>query len=242
MIRFPIMTLLRFWYNHGFLGLDTQHPWRTVDGGSREYVKRLIAPFRNRIHTNTPIQKVRAGNLQVDIHSKRGSERYDSVILATHADQALRLLHEPTMLQRELLTPFAYQSNSVRVHTDPKFMPQTKRCWASWNYRTETQGQSTHYWMNSLQGVSERENYFVSLNASDRVTQHACKRSMTYEHPLFDLKAVEAQRRLPELNDPRGNTFFCGSYFRYGFHEDAFKSAVDLCQTLLSSNPWEMAA
>lgn len=241
MLRFPAMTLLRFWHNHGFLGLDTQHPWRTVDGGAREYVKRLIAPFRDRIHTSTPVQRVHlSGSGLVGIETRLGIETFDKVIFATHADQALRLLESPTPLQRELLTPFAYQPNSVRVHTDPQFMPKTRSCWASWNYRSEATGTSTHYWMNSLQGVSMKHDYFVSLNVSDRVPAAACRRSLDYEHPLFDLDAMKAQRRLPELNDTSGATFFCGSYFRYGFHEDAFKSAVDLCNTLLGGDPWEV--
>ena len=240
MLRFPAMTLLRFWHNHGFLGLDTQHPWRTVDGGAREYVKRLIAPFRDRIHPSTPVQRVHlSGAGLVGIETRLGIETFDKVIFATHADQALRLLESPTPLQRELLTPFAYQPNSLRVHTDPKFMPKTRSCWASWNYRSEATGPSTHYWMNSLQGVSRKHDYFVSLNVSDCVPAAACRRSLDYEHPLFDLDAIKAQRRLPELNDTSGTTFFCGSYFRYGFHEDAFRSAVDLCATLLGGDPWE---
>ena len=243
MLRFPAMTLVRFWHNHGFLGLNAQHPWRTVDGGAREYVKRLIAPFRERIHTSTPVLRVHvSGNGLVGVESARGIETFDKVIFATHADQALRMLELPTPLQRELLSPFAYQPNSVRVHTDPQFMPKTRGCWASWNYRSEESGTSTHYWMNYLQGVSEKDDYFVSLNVSDRVPAAACKRAIDYEHPLFDLDAIKAQRRLPELNDTSGVTFFCGSYFRYGFHEDAFKSAVDLCTTLAGSDPWEVRA
>lgn len=242
MVVFPAMTLLRFWHNHGFLGLDTQHPWRTVDGGSREYVKRLIAPFRDRIHVSTPVKSVHlSAQGLAGVESNRGIETFDKVIFATHADQALRLLANPTPLQQELLAPFSYQENSVRVHTDPKFMPQTRRSWASWNYLSDSKTEtSIHYWMNSLQGVSEKEDYFVSLNVSDRVPGAACKRALDYEHPLFDLAAIKSQRRLPELNDTSGSTFFCGSYFRYGFHEDAFKSAVDLCTTLIGADPWEV--
>ncbi|MDB4632614.1 FAD-dependent oxidoreductase [Verrucomicrobiales bacterium] len=241
MLQFPAMTLLRFWHNHGFLGLDKQHQWRTVNGGSREYVKRLVEPFRERIHTKTPVLAVRTTDAGVEIDSPRGTECFDKVILASHADQSLKLLESPTALQVELLSPFAYQKNSVRVHTDTKFMPKTQRCWASWNYRSERRGNSTHYWMNSLQDVSDKKDYFVSLNASEGVPEAASKRALEYEHPLFDLNAIKAQKRLPELNDPKGRTFFCGSYFRYGFHEDAFRSSVDLCHSLLKGDPWEVA-
>ena len=240
-LRFPAMTLLRFWHNHGFLGLHTQHPWRTIDGGAREYVTRLIQPFRSRIHTRTPVTGVRVTNGSAEITSKRGTESFDKVIFATHADQALGLLDTPTPLQRELLSPFAYQPNAVRVHTDSVVMPQSRNCWASWNYRSEQADNNTHYWMNSLQGVSDRENYFVSLNTNDRIAASSIKRSLDYEHPLFDLAAIKTQRRLATLNDTKGVSFFCGSYFRYGFHEDAFKSAVDLCETLLGHDPWKEA-
>jgi predicted NAD/FAD-binding protein len=241
MVLFPAMTLLRFWHNHGFLGLGSQHPWRTVDGGAREYVQRLIAPFRDRIRVSTPVRSVHLSERGlVGVESADGIETFDKVIFATHADQALKLLADPSPLQRELLAPFAYQANSVRVHTDPKFMPEKRRCWASWNYRSESESDtSIHYWMNSLQGVSDKENYFVSLNVGDRVPDAASKRALDYDHPLFDLAAIKAQRRLPQLNYTSGATFFCGSYFRYGFHEDAFKSAVDLCSVLVEGNPWE---
>lgn len=239
MLQFPAMALLRFWHNHGFLGLNTQHPWRTVDGGSREYVKRLIAPFRERVHTGTPVKSIREDNGAVEVVSARGAERFDKVILATHADQALALLASPSPLQSELLRPFRYQHNAVRVHTDPTLMPRSRRCWASWNYRSDPHGSSIHYWMNSLQGVSDSKNYFVSLNAGDRIPVQASKHALDYEHPLFDLAAIRTQHRLPELNACSSGLFFCGSYFRYGFHEDAFRSAVDLCRILLGGDPWE---
>ncbi len=240
MLAFPALTLLRFWHNHGFLGLHTQHPWRTVDGGSREYVKRLIKPFRDRIRTSTPVNRVRVlEDNGVEIHSQGGIERFDKVIFATHADQALRLLDPPSPQQRALLAPFTYQSNDVQAHSASSVMPRTRRCWASWNHRSDAHGNSIHYWMNSLQGVSTVENYFVSLNAGDLLSgEAASKRALTYEHPQFSLQAIEAQEQLPGLNDPRGATFFCGSYFGYGFHEDAFRSAVDLAATLMGRDPW----
>lgn len=247
MLRFPAITLLRFWHNHGFLGLDTQHPWRTIDGGSREYVRRLIAPFRDRIHVSTPVQTIRrdAGAIEV-ITDQRGVETFDRVILATHPPQSLRLMDTPTEREREILGAFAYQSNEVHLHSDDRFMPATRRCWASWNYRTdEIEGQArptTHYWMNCLQGVSQNRDYFVSLNAGNRVPEKSVHRRIDYEHPLFDLEAIRAQDRIPELNDPGNNTetFFCGAWTRYGFHEDGFLSSVNLCQTLLGGDPWEL--
>ena len=246
MLRFPAVTLLRFWYNHGFLGLDTQHPWRTVDGGAQEYVRRLIEPIRDRIHLNTPVGQVwrDADGVEIITHA-RGVERFDRVILATHAPQSLKLLESPTVLENELLSRFSYQPNEVKLHTDPRFMPDTRRCWAAWNYRSDVDGSevnaTTHYWMNCLQGVSDQKNYFVSLNTSERVSDEDCLRKINYEHPLFDLEALRAQKRLPELNRTgNGNrTYYCGAWFRYGFHEDGLLSAVDLCHNLLGGDPWE---
>ncbi len=239
MLRFPAMTLLRFWHNHGFLGLHTQHPWRTVDGGSREYVRRLTAPFLDRVRLETPVLGVADQGDFVEVRTSTGSERYDRVILASHADQALALLETPTAKQRTLLEPFRYQHNAVTVHSETAVMPQTRDCWASWNYRAEDAHTSVHYWMNSLQGVSRHTHFFVSLNAENLVPEASRKRQLDYEHPLFDLAAIQAQKRLPELNTDDTRVYFCGSYFRYGFHEDALRSAVDLCESLLGHDPWE---
>ena len=243
---FPALTLLRFWHNHGFLGLDTQHPWRTVTGGSRSYVEKLTEPFQDRILLETPVRGIeRKPGQGVVVISDREEEAFDAVIIAAHGDQAFQMLLDRTPLETDLLQHFRYQGNQVDVHTDPRFMPGKRRCWASWNYRSTVNGAghtetTTHYWMNSLQGVSDRENYFVSLNARGKVPQEAVKRRLEYEHPLFDLAAREAQWRLPELNAAGADsrTYYCGSYFRYGFHEDALLSSVNLCGQLLGGDPW----
>lgn len=244
MLDFPALTLLRFWHNHGFLGLHTQHPWRTVTGGSREYVSRLIAPFRDRIHTAAPVRSVTRSPEGVTILSPRGEETYDHAILAAHAPASLAMLSDPTALEREILAAFAYQPNAVTVHSDDRVMPRTRRCWASWNYRTEPDARrtSTHYWMNSLQGVSERTNYYVSLNAPEPLAAGKRHRDLDYEHPLFDLAAGRAQARLPELHRAarESRTSFCGAWTRYGFHEDGLLSAVTVCETLLGGDPWSL--
>lgn len=241
MLKFPAMTLVRFWFNHGFLGLSGRHQWRTVDGGSREYVRRLIRPFEDRIHTKSPALSVREAGDEVEVEISgegAGTRRFDRVILAAHADQSLRMLAAPTPLQDELLRPFTYQANDVDLHSDVAFMPKKRLAWGSWNYRSDPGGNpSIHYWMNNLQGVSKKENYFVSLNSRDEISPDMIRKNLQYDHPLFDLDAMAAQARLPELNVD-GRIHFSGSYFRYGFHEDAFKSAVDLSQQLLEGDPW----
>ncbi len=241
MLDFPAVTLLRFWHNHGFLGLHTQHQWRTVDGGSREYVKRLIPPFAERIHLNTPVRNVRRVGQTVEITTERfGTQVFDRVILASHADQSLRLLEDATALEEEVLSAFKYQANHTQVHTDAKVMPDLKRCWAAWNYRNDEGKTTTHYWMNALQGVSDRRNYFVSLNAG--LPSETTLREIDYEHPLFDLKAIAAQDKVTRLNDPGARTWFCGAWTRYGFHEDGLLSAYKLCEAVLGRDPWSRAS
>jgi predicted NAD/FAD-binding protein len=250
MLEFPAATLLRFFHNHGFLGLRAQHPWLTVDGGARAYVQRLSAPWRDRVGLGRRVVLVRRGADGVSVVTADGAvQSYPRAILACHADQALRLLAGPTTDELRLLREFRYQANTATVHTDRSVMPRTRRAWSSWNYelaRDAAGGVSaaTHYWMNSLQGVSDRENYFVSINRPEAVDPAKVLRTIAYDHPLFSLGAVRAQAGLPGLNAAaRGTTetYFAGSYFRYGFHEDALRSAADLSALLLDRDPWEDA-
>jgi predicted NAD/FAD-binding protein len=234
MLDFPAVTLIRFFYNHGFLGLHTQHQWYTLDKGSQSYREILIAPFRNRIHINRKAVKVtRKPDGKVSIHAADGTvQEYDRVILACHGDQALALLDSPSDMEQQLLSVFKYQYNKAVLHTDERTMPATKLAWSSWNYRIEDKQPSTIYWMNKLQGVSDKKNYFVSINPHAQLDAGKIIKEIDYEHPLFDLPAIEAQSALPQLN-ANGPVYYCGSYFKYGFHEDAFTSAVSLCSHLL---------
>lgn len=244
MREFPAQTLLRFFHNHGFLGLHTQHPWFTVTNGSKAYVEKLTAPFRDRIRTRCGAVAVQRTTDGVRVTDETGrTEEFDRVILASHADETLRLLPEPDRLERRLLAPFQYQPNTALVHTDESVMPRTRLCWSAWNYRIEADESgvsrpSTIYWMNRLQGVSDRQNYFVSINGEHSVNPARVLRRIRYEHPLFDLEAIRAQAALATLNRPEGRVFFCGSYFRYGFHEDAFTSALELCRRLTGEPLW----
>lgn len=234
MLDFPAVTLIRFFYNHGFLGLHTQHQWYTLDKGSQSYREILIAPFRDRIHINRKAVKVtRVPDGKAIVHAADGTaQEYDRVILACHGDQALALLEAPTIIEQDLLSAFKYQYNKAVLHTDKKTMPVKKLAWSSWNYRIEDKQPSTIYWMNKLQGVSEKKNYFVSINPHPQLDASKIIKEIDYEHPLFDLAAIDAQSALPQLN-AHGPIYYCGSYFKYGFHEDAFTSAVNLCSQLL---------
>ncbi|KAB2924188.1 MAG: NAD(P)-binding protein [Bacteroidetes bacterium] len=237
MLGFPAYTLVRFFKNHGFLGLNTQHQWYTVQHGSQSYRERLIAPFRDRIRLNAPVASVRRERDGATVTLRSGaSERFDAVIFASHADETLAMLESPTEGERRLLAPFRYQENIALLHTDESVMPKNRRAWSSWNYRIDGDARgsmvpSTVYWMNSLQQVSERKNYFVNINGEELV--HPAKRitRIVYTHPVFSVEAMKAQKELPSLNE-QGPLYYCGSYFRYGFHEDALTSAVELAERL----------
>ncbi|MEK6230801.1 MAG: NAD(P)-binding protein [Luteolibacter sp.] len=238
---FPARTLMRFWHNHGFLGLDTQHPWRTVVGGSREYVSKLSAPFSDNIAKGIPVRTVIDKRVTLEDGT---AHEFDNVIFASHGDQSLTLLASPTSLEEDILGKFHYHPNRAVVHSDPRFMPRTRRAWASWNYRIDNAGgretHSTHYWMNKLQGVSENENYFVSINPPAGLDPARVIRVIGYEHPIFDGAAVTAQSRTGELHEAGRHTgrYYCGAWQRYGFHEDGIWSAHSLCQEILNRDPW----
>ena len=237
MLDFPAVTLIRFFQNHGFLGLDTQHQWYTLDKGSQSYREILIKPFKERIHISRKAIKVTRTDGKVIVSTSDGSvETFDRVIIATHGDQALALLENPSREEQHLLSAFKYQYNKAVLHTDERIMPKAKLAWSSWNYRIQQQGNklqpSTIYWMNRLQQVSDKKNYFVSINPHDSLDEKKIIKEIDYEHPLFDVAAINAQSQLCTLNQ-KGSVYFCGSYFKYGFHEDAFASAVNLCSQLL---------
>lgn len=247
MLGFPAATLLRFFHNHGFLGLHTQHPWFTVTGGSRSYVVKLLEAI------GIAPEAVRPGAVRVSRPATGGAcvdtadgavHTFDHVVVATHADEALALLDRPGDAERRLLGAFGYRDNTVVLHTDARLLPRTPRARASWNYslrRTPT-GEiecATHYWMNSLQGVSDRENYLVTVNPPRELDASKILRRFAYAHPLFTLDAIRAQPELPALNraTPDRAVTFCGSYFRYGFHEDALYAGQDAADAILTATP-----
>lgn len=244
MLDFPAVSLVRFFKNHGFLGLDTQHQWYTVDGGSESYKKLLIAPFKDKIQINKGVKKVYRESGKVRIQTWDGSELlFDKVIFAAHADQTLKMLGDPTTDEIRLLSPFKYQSNTATLHTDDSAMPKTKLSWSAWNYRVEKSNNgemksSTIYWMNKLQGVSKKKNYFVTINDPGNSDPKKVIKTIEYEHPLFTVETSKAQRELHKLNE-NGISYFAGSYFRYGFHEDAFMSAVECSRAVNTECVWK---
>jgi predicted NAD/FAD-binding protein len=239
MLQFPAVTLLRFFHNHGFLGLHTQHDWLSVRGGVRTYVDKLIAPFRDRIYLKRGAVTVRRAAGRVRVTDQSGhTAPYDHVILACHADQALQMLGDADDHEHAVLGQFKYQPNTALLHTDARVMPRTARCWSSWNYRVnhDADGRvepSTIYWINRLQGIDAQRNYFISINGEETLRPQNVLQRIAYEHPLFNDGAIRAQQELPRLNQRRTGVYLCGSYFRYGFHEDAFSSALQLSRQLV---------
>jgi predicted NAD/FAD-binding protein len=243
MLIFPIKTIVRFFLNHGFLGLNTQHQWYTVVNGSQSYREMIIKQFKNKIHTNNGVNKVwREGNKIKILTDKNETHFFDKVIFASHADDTLDMLADPTDLEKEMLSKFKYQYNKTTLHTDEKIMPKNKKVWSSWNYRIEEKKgavkTSTIYYMNSLQQVSKNKNYFVSINDPGNIRDDKIIKSIDYNHPLFDLEAIKAQEKLGQINGQGNNTYYCGSYFKYGFHEDAFASALELSKQLAPDLKW----
>jgi predicted NAD/FAD-binding protein len=247
MRQFPAATLLRFFHNHGFLGLHTQHPWWTVGGGAQSYVQKLIVPFQDRIHLRTPVRAVRripTGG--VEVSTATAATRFDKVIFACHPPAVLEILgNDATSDERRLLGAFQYQPNTVTLHTDESVLPRARLARAAWNYRIDSaddgSGVSTHYWMNRLQGVSDRKNYFVSVEGTHLLNPNQTLHTFAEEHPLFDLGAAQAQTQIAGLNAAaRGNTetYVAGAWQRYGFHEDGLLSAVNLATLLLGHDAW----
>ncbi len=242
MLDFPIVTLVRFFKNHGFLGLKGHYQWRTVVEGSHRYRNKLLLSLKDKILLNTGVRRIRRNKGQVFVYDHNGVERvFDKVVLASHADESLSLLENPTDQERNLLGKFKYQRNRAILHTDDSVMPKTKGAWSSWNYAIKLNGDgdlvpSTIYDMNSLQQVSQNKNYFISINDPDDVDPKKILWKGEYDHPIYDLETIHAQRKLPELNK-NGMIYFCGSYFRYGFHEDALTSAIEVVKALTGEYP-----
>jgi predicted NAD/FAD-binding protein len=230
MLAFPARYFVRFLHNHGMLSVDDRPQWRAIRGGSARYVEKLVAPFRDRVRLNTPVDYVRRLPGRVLVKARgRETEHYDHVFLACHSDQALRLLADPSPLEREVLGAIPYQENEAVLHTDTSLLPRAPRAWAAWNYhvlRDDNQRVALTYNMNILQRLRSRHTFCVTLNNSARIDPRRIIKRITYHHPLYTPAGVAAQRRQREINGTN-RSYFCGAYWRYGFHEDGVVSALD---------------
>lgn len=233
MRRFPLALFLRFFDNHGLLDIRQRPQWYVVPGGSREYVRALLARSGDRLslRLNTPVQNVIRGQYGVTLQLATGEEHFDQAIFACHSADALAMLAEPTVAEREILGDIGWQRNEVVLHSDPRWLPVRKRAWASWNYRLSEQDQASAcvtYNMNILQGLSADAPLFcVTLNPPTPVDPRFVWKRMVYEHPLFNPQSGSAQLRREEINGHQ-RSWFCGAYWYNGFHEDGVRSALDV--------------
>jgi len=234
-LRFPAASFVRFFDNHGLLERDGRVPWRVLQGGSRAYLDPLTRPFADRIRTRCPVHSIRRDPDGVELaFGSDGRERFDRVVLAVHSDQAARLLVDPSDAERAILSSVPYQRNEVVLHTDAAVMPRSRRAWASWNYRIPREQQDVvyvTYHMNRLQGLDGDVDFFVTLGGDRYVDPKKVIDTFTYDHPVFDARALRAQRMHAEV-DGSNRTHYCGAWWGWGFHEDGVKSAVAVCEKL----------
>jgi predicted NAD/FAD-binding protein len=245
---FPVLQFARFFANHGLLQVRNRPEWRTVAGGSRSYVNALLDGFRGTVALDRGIARLSREADGVSATDGNGrTEQFDACVIATHADEALALLAAPDPLERELLSAFAYRRNQVVLHTDATHMPRRRRVWSSWNYLdaspaidnpTARQPLGVTYWMNRLQPLAIRKNVFVTLNPGRPIRPEIEIAAFTYDHPIFDRNALAAQSRLRSIQG-RLRTWYCGSYFGAGSHEDGLQSGLAVAENIGGAcRPW----
>ena len=245
--NYPLNAFIRFFVSHRLMQLRNRLEWRTVDGGSREYVRRITEAFRSGLRTGLGVRKIVRESDSVLIEDETGRQRsFNHVVIATHADQALALLADADPEEKRLLGAFKYASNRTLLHTDPALMPKRRQVWSSWNFIAGEASSADSppcvtYWMNRLQGIDPNSPLFVTLNPIREPGSGHLLQELTYEHPQFDAAALRAQRDIWKLQGVR-NTWFCGSYFGYGFHEDALQAGLAVAEELGGvRRPWSIA-
>ncbi|WP_434361506.1 NAD(P)/FAD-dependent oxidoreductase [Parasalinivibrio latis] len=237
MRRFPLAFFLKFFLNHGLLDIKNRPQWYVIPGGSREYVRKLIPAFEDKIRLSTPVKSVYRTESGIRLETASGGENFDQVIFACHSDQALKMLGDATEDETDVLGRMPYQMNEVVLHTDTSILPKRPAAWASWNYHLgQTEGRDQRqatltYDMNILQGIKSPETFCVTLNQTSNIDPSKILRRFNYAHPLFNTASVAAQQDRSLING-KNNTWFCGAYWRNGFHEDGVKSALDVVEML----------
>jgi predicted NAD/FAD-binding protein len=239
MLQFPVATMIRFCHNHGLLQITDRPQWWTVVGGARTYVNKITASISDK-RLNTPVLQVTRNAQNVTIHTKGQSESFDKVILATHSDQSLAMLGDANRLERETLGAIRYQANRAVLHTDTSVLPSKRRAWAAWNYQRSSDARQDaaqvclHYLINMLQPVPFTQPVVVSLNPVVEIDPSQVHASFDYAHPVFDVAAIRAQRQVDALQG-QNNTYFCGAWTGYGFHEDGLKSGLAVAERVLTA-------
>lgn len=234
---FPARYLVQFFKNHGMLSVDDRPTWRVIKGGSQRYTEKLVAPFRDRIHMSSPVESISRFSDRVEIRTKlEGREyrsmRFDHVILATHSDQALSMLADPSPTEKDILGRIRYQDNEAVLHTDASLLPRRRLAWAAWNYHllpAQPDRAVVTYHMNRLQSLSAHHEFCVTLNHTEAIDHTKILRRITYHHPVYLPESVTAQRRHSEINGVN-RTSYCGAYWGFGFHEDGVNSSLAVCK------------
>lgn len=246
MRAYPLLAFVRFFASHGLLSLADRPKWRTVEGGSREYVSRLSAGVTNGVRLGVEVAGISRRDGQVVITDRSGhSDTFTDIVIATHADHALGLLTDPDEEEQALLSAFRYTDNEAVLHADANLMPRRRRIWSSWNYIGEDRNDNARqlcvtYWMNRLQNLDKRHELFVTLNPTREIAASKVIGRYSYQHPLFDQRALDAQEQLWRLQGKR-NTWFCGSYFGFGFHEDGLQAGLAAAESLADvRRPWQV--
>jgi len=246
MRAYPLLAFVRFFASHGLLNLTDRPKWRTVLGGSREYVQRLSASFADGVRLGAGVRSISRKDGSVVITDATGhTDTFTDVVIATHADQALGLLADADHTEREVLGAFRYTDNVAVLHSDDKLMPKRRRVWSSWNYIGESRDEDVRplcvtYWMNRLQNLDMRHPLFVTLNPTREIAPSKVIERFHYTHPLFDQHALDAQQQLWRLQG-RHNTWFCGAYFGFGFHEDGLQAGLAAAESVADvRRPWRV--
>ena len=230
----PAYFFIKFFYNHGMLEIINRPKWWVIKDGSSAYIKNIIKGFESKINLSSPIRTVsRLDNgIEIETANSEKSLMFDAVVFATHSDQALAMLTDPTEKEKDILRSIPYQKNEVLLHTDSSVLPKRKLAWASWNYQLDSNPESPvvlTYNMNILQGLDCDETFCVTLNDHQSVDKSKVLKKITYHHPLFTVKGIEAQKRKLEISGVN-NTYYCGAYWHNGFHEDGVVSAIEVCK------------
>jgi predicted NAD/FAD-binding protein len=245
MWSFPASFMAEFFENHGMYSLRDRPKWRTVSGGSCSYVEAIVAPWRDRVRLRAPVRRIERLEDGVRIEAEGcESEEFDQVVVATHSDQALAMLGDPSEAEREVLGAIPYQRNEAVLHTDAAMMPRRRAAWSSWNFHLSeapAQGTNVTYWMNKLQRLRTRRQYFVTLNRGAEIDPAKVIRRISYDHPVYTKEGVAAQSRHTEISRTAHRTHYCGAYWGWGFHEDGVVSALRVCKSI-SASPTEVVS
>ena len=227
----PLKLFLNFFINHGLFRLKNRPQWYTVTNRSRSYVKKILDKISGEIFKNYKINNIFRSDDNIRISIGNEHLDYDHVVLACHADQSLNILAEPTIKEKEILNKFTYVSNKAFLHTDENFMPLRKKAWSSWNSISKDNKTCVTYWLNKLQNLKTDKNYFLTLNPVEEINENRIIKQEKFTHPYFNNENVSLQKDL-HLLQGRKRTWFCGSYFGYGFHEDGLKSSMEIIKKI----------